>query len=311
MKNKITALLIIPLFLTGLNARAAQELSVVATNYDQKIAQNLTSVVFDQMEDEGLLTNVNDDTVAAAEQMVNTIVNDKELFEAYLQGDLILDEQTLAQYGLFDDIFNVVKKVVGGVKKVGEAVEGEITDVAKKGFELAKAALPVVKDALSRVAKYANIGMQYIADNKVVNEILTTGVGVLGKVIKIGAPIIGPALAAIPIAGPPLSAVVSVAGPILGNVLTKDNAQALIKFSSAITNVGDKLLNPAPKGVPVAKPGQVTDAATVALKGTEKLMTFVAKLSPAERKKLPSQVFTAIDKGRKLLSKIGNVRSIK
>lgn len=227
-------------------------ISPQAAEFSQKLndnttAQMLTSAVFSQMESEGVFFNLDDEAVIAAKGVVNTILGDKNLFNAYKNGDLVLDEKIIADYffgPLGEAIEDIGKKVGEGIKDVATTVVGGIKTAAEKTLELAKKALPIVKEALKRTVHFANVAITTLKDNKTVNAILMDSILIADKIIEVGGPIAGEALIAVPYVGPVLGPAVATASKILPHVVTPENVQKALLVASVTTGIADALINP-------------------------------------------------------------------
>ena len=253
-----------------------------------------------------------------AKDVVNSILSDKELLEAYENGSLNLDDQFVA-----DHFGSKIKK---GIKKVGSTV--------KKGTKKVVSKLPVVKEIASDVAALANKALTKITNSDQLMKALTTSAGVINKLLPIGTEALGLGLGYVPVVGPVLSKAVDKVAPYLEKAITPDNMEKALMMAAKVAEVADALLNPVKDMTPAQidklvevavaeaeKPvvmentsikSQDKDemdtknndlkgkAVELTLQGAQDIIKFVETLPPGS--KIPTQLLDTIDKANKVAS---------
>lgn len=393
MKNQVISILIMPIFLINMSARASEDIDL--SNLKETTNEQLINIVFDQMEEDGSLANVDAQSVRLARKIVETVVDDKELYQSYQDGTLVLDDGFIASYGLLDDLLDIAKKVVSEIKDITTSA----IDVAKS---VASKVLPIAKKGLQAFAKYSDVAVKTLASG-VGNEILMTFIKVGDTLVPMLGKL-GPLLSFIPVVGPVVNIALADVLPMVAKVITPTTVQTALNIAGKVTGAFNALANPsatkpmiaaalAPSmdsamavleqksnqqlyeeqiqeftnllkkqalfgqwpedkqnrfieinqgsngnllvrmaanlkdwkvnGVSVGvnrinfmreavkqkiqsnnvKIGQVAQGA---VNGGKALMAYVAKLSPAERSKVPNQIWTAIEKTRKFITNLAN-----
>jgi len=253
-----------------------------------------------------------------AKDVVNTILSDKELLNAYENGSLNLDDQFVA------DHFG--EKIKKATKKV--------TSTVKKGTKKVVSKLPVVKEIAGDVAALANKALSKITNNDQLMKALKTTAGVINKVLPIGTEALGLGLGYVPVVGPVLSKAVDKVAPYLEKAVTPDNMEKALMMAAKVAEVADALLNPVKDMTPAQidklvevavaeaekpvvmentsiKPDDKNEmdaknndlkgkAIELTLKGAQAIIKFVETLPPGS--KVPTQLLDIIDKASRIVS---------
>ncbi len=253
-----------------------------------------------------------------AKDVVNSILSDKELLEAYENGSLNLDDQFVA------DHFG--EKIKKATKKV--------TSTVKKGTKKVVSKLPVVKEIAGDVAALANKALSKITNNDQLMKALKTTAGVINKVLPIGTEALGLGLGYVPVVGPVLSKAVDKVAPYLEKAVTPDNMEKALMMAAKVAEVADALLNPVKDMTPAQidklvevavaeaekpvvmentsiKPDYKNEmdaknndlkgkAVELTLEGARAILKFVDTLPPGS--KVPTQLLDTIDKASRVVS---------
>ncbi len=202
-------------------------------------AQNMAIGIMDTLKNQGEFADTDETTLGMAKEIIQTIVSDPNLLQDFKNGDLVLDEQFVADYFL-TDTFRSVKDAVGGVlkpvKSLGSTILKPIKDVGSLVFD-------TVKKLSAGIASIANKTLSAITNNDAVMFLLETGVGIFNKLIPFGANALGLALLFVP-GAEVLIPVIAVATPILMKVITPDNVTLALKVAAATASLADSFLNP-------------------------------------------------------------------
>ncbi len=300
---KYLSQLFIPLLLASATITAADYTFENLQDLDQK---DIAQAVFDNLKEQGEFGNADDETLEIANNVVQTIVTDPDLFAQFNSGDLNLEEY-VTEYFLKD----TVKKVVDTTKKVGT----KIVDTTKK---IGSSVFKTLKDVASGIASVANKTLTAITSSETIMKIIGVSVGIANKLIPYGANALGLALLAIP-GAEPLIPVIAAAAPILKKVVTPTNVTKALEIAQSTASLADGFLNPkaaslAPSGLmaiekKAKKDGKKSDrevageAIELALKGARAVEEYVQKMKPSEWDKLPKstkdKLLNAINKVNK------------
>jgi hypothetical protein len=263
-------------------------------------------------------TNMNSLKEDLAKDVVNSILSDKALLNAYENGSLNLDGQFVV-----DHFGERIKKAT---KKV--------TSTVKKGTKKVVSKLPVVKEIAGDVASLANKALSKITKSDQLMNALKTSAGVINKLLPIGTNALALGIGYVPVVGPVLSKAVDKVAPYLEKAVTPDNMEKALMMAAKVAEVADALLNP----VKDMTPAQIDDLAEAAedederpvvmentsvksddkmipvendvkgkaveltLEGARHIIKFVQTLPPGS--KIPTQLLDTIDKANKVVSLI-------
>ena len=251
-------------------------------------------------------TDMNSVKEDLAKEVVNSVLSDKELLNAYENGSLNLDGQFVADH--FSE---------------------QIKETAKKVFYR----LPIIRDIAADIATLANKTLSKITNSDQIMSVLKTTAGVINKLIPLGTNALSFGIGYVPVVGPVLSKAVDKVAPYLENAVTPDSMEKALMMAAKVAEVADALLNPV-KGMTDTQIDELAEAAAeeaeksdlmgntsvksddkiivaknnalkgkaveLTLEGTRHILKFVQTLSPGS--KIPKQLLDIIDKANKVVS---------
>ncbi|OPZ23374.1 MAG: hypothetical protein BWZ03_00538 [bacterium ADurb.BinA186] len=143
-------------------------------------------------------------------------------------GELVLDDQFIADYFLKDTISTIKDRVSGVLKPVKDAVS---------------TILSPIKKIAAGVAYVANKALTAITDNDAIMTLLEVGIGVFNTLLPFGATALATASLVYPPAAAVLIPVIAAATPILQVVVTPSNVTTALKVAQATASLADQFLN--------------------------------------------------------------------
>ena len=194
-------------------------------------AKNIAIGIVDQLKAQGEFANADEATLDMAKELVTSIVNNPNLLDDFKNGDLVLDEQFVADYFIKDTI----QSIGTTVSSVGSSIVNTLSGIGGRVFS-------TIKDLAGGIASIANKALSAITDNDAVMFLLETGIGIFNKLIPIGATVLGSALLFIP-GAEVLIPVVAAVTPILMAVVTPTNVTTALKVAAATAKLADAFLN--------------------------------------------------------------------
>jgi hypothetical protein len=214
------------LFIISTNLSAA-----ISDDLEAITAKNIAIGIVDQLKAQGEFANADEATLDMAKELVTSIVNNPNLLDDFKNGDLVLDEQFVADYFIKDTI----QSIGTTVSSVGSSIVNTLSGIGGRVFS-------TIKDLAGGIASIANKALSAITDNDAVMFLLETGIGIFNKLIPIGATVLGSALLFIP-GAEVLIPVVAAVTPILMAVVTPTNVTTALKVAAATAKLADAFLN--------------------------------------------------------------------
>lgn len=183
-------------------------------SFEQK---NIVSSVMNELKDEGQFENADENTIKAAQYLVQDIISNPQLLLNFQNGDLILDDQFVANYFLKNTL-----------DSIGNFLSGSIRDIA------------------GAIASVANKTLTALTSSKVIMESIKAGIKVINILLPIGATMIAGAsfLGLTPVGGALLTVALGTAAKIFNEIVNPTNVETALKLAVVGTNLADTLLNP-------------------------------------------------------------------
>ncbi len=277
------------LFVLSLQAKAEGFLSGL-NSIEQK---NIIASVMNELNAEGQFGNADATTLQMAGNLVQSIVSDPQLLQSFENGDLVLDEQFVADYFFKDTLGSI-----------GGAISGAASTLLK----FVSPVFNSVKDAAAFIVSVANRTLSYITDSRIIMETIKAGIKVTSILLPFGVTAGATALAglffppaSVPIAVGVLVPILGVATTVFAETVKAEYVIAGIKMLKAGTELMDTVLNPpkkadeAPsmlaieqKNKPASKK-QIGEALLLSLKMGKVVEDYLNKIGESGWKKLSTQ----------------------
>lgn len=197
-----------------------------ASDFAMPDAGTLTDTLFNQLENDGTLNDLNDFESSQVKNSIKTQVNLN--LAKVATGELSLDP-TAPNYFL-DFIKDAVGSIVGGIKKIASGIVSTVKKIGGKVFGFLKGPLGTVVSV--------GTGFLRLVDDTFLGEVIKNAIGAFSTLLSKFGPILSDFVSFIPIVGPALNIAFDAVLPWVDKVINADNISLVVK---ALITAGDTL----------------------------------------------------------------------